>query len=384
MIRKKRNTTQVDLFAPDDILTKEPPPKVSEKQNIMETIHVTRSFDNPVLMGKSERLAFAGGDTSSDEIKFAHEDDSPPPEVLLPSQKKKQDTNELLRNDPERLIINKDFADGFHSTEEAKRKESSEYGKLQRKIERRKKRQQSRIKKTAVAALLALAVLLLFNWQDWVVNSPLFTLQNIYVQGNMVATKEEILKSADLDLGVRLAEIDLAKVAERITRNPIFKNVAVTRNYPSNIIIHVEERQPFAFIAGDELYAVDPLGYVLPKLRARMIYNLPIISGVRFAPHPGKQLNFDRLHTALDFLKTARDVDESVFYEISEVVINKNNFVLYLNSLPVTFIIDDENFERTVIYLSGVIPYFKQNEIKNIREIDLQYNNQVLVRYNSK
>ncbi len=376
MIRKKRNTTQVDLFAPEDILSKEPPFKTAQQHT--GTIHVTRRFENPMLMGTSALIAVADGDTDPDDLKFPKEEIQT--DFEFPAPKKKPDTNEYLKNDPDRLLINKDFADGFNMSEEARKKKISEHERLQQRIERRKKRQQKRIQKMIVVGLLALSVLLLINWQDWVVNSPLFTLQNIYVQGNMVATKSEILKSADLDLGVRLAEVDLVKIAERVKTNPIFQNVVVTRNYPSTIIIHVEERQPFAFITGDDLYAIDAFGYVLPKLRARMIYNLPIISGVNFTPHPGKKLNFDRLNAALSFLNTTKEIDESVFYEISEVVINKNNFTLYLNSLPTTFTIDDEHFERSAVYLSGAIPYFKQNNLKNIKEIDLQYNNQILVR----
>lgn len=386
MIRKKRITTQVDLFVPEEVLT--PDPSLSEpKESAFPygTITVTRGFQNPILMGALDEVASTQDTTGSRAAEFvlpAEKNDADErEEIELPVIKPKETTgfNKAMRSDRESLIINRDFSDGFYLNENQKKnyEEKIEFEEEQL----RKAIRHKRLLKTATVVLLAFAALLLWNWQDWVVNSSFFTLKNVYVQGSIMSSKSEILKLADLETGVRLAEVDIAKTAERIKANPIFKTVVVSRNYPSSIVIHVTERQPFAFVLLDELYAVDNSGFVLPKLKAKMIYNLPIISGANFVATPGKKINSIQAMSALKFLEKAKQLDESVYYEISEVNLTKEGMLAYLNTLQSTVRIDENNPERTVIYLGAAIPYFKQNEnTDKIREIDLRYEGQILIK----
>lgn len=386
MIRKKRITTQVDLFVQEEVLT--PDPNLSEpKESAFPygTITVTRGFQNPILMGALDEVASTQDTTGSRVVEFVlpaeKNDTAEREEIERPVTTPKETTgfNKTMRSDRESLIINRDFSDGFYLNENQKKtyEEKIEFEEEQL----RKAIRHKRLLKTATVVLLAFAALLLWNWQDWVVNSSFFTLKNVYVQGSIMSSKSEILKLADLETGVRLAEVDIAKTAERIKTNPIFKTVVVSRNYPSSIVIHVTERQPFAFVLLDELYAVDNSGFVLPKLKAKMIYNLPIISGANFVATPGKKINSIQAMSALRFLEKAKQLDESVYYEISEVNLTKEGMLAYLNTLQSTVRIDENNPERTVIYLGAAIPYFKQNEnTDRIREIDLRYEGQILIK----
>lgn len=389
MIRKKRITTQVDLFVPDDVIT--PDPHASERIDQplpFETITFTRGFQNPILMSSMEDVAVSQEDTTGSRVNefmipTAKSDPTEREEIELPESDPEligeTDSAESEKNTHESLIINRDFSDGFYLNDSPKKtyeEKILEEENLLRKNVRRK-----RTVKIATVVLLSFSVLLLWNWQDWVINSSLFTLKNIFVQGNMMSNKNEILKLADLDMGVRLAEINLSKAAERIKTNPIFKSVVVSRNYPSSIVITVTERQPFAFVLLDELYAVDINGFVLPRLKAKMIYNLPIISGINSVATPGKKLNSNEALLALRFLEKTKQSDESLYYEISEINVRKDDLLVYLNTIHATVKIDDENLDRSVIYLGTVIPYFKQNEnIDKIKEIDLRYEGQILTK----
>ena len=387
MIRKKRITTQVDLFVQEEVLTPDPNNSPSSETPFsFEKITVTRGFENPILMRSMNEIESLQEDTTGNHVKelaipsSEHETtEREEIELRVTHEEEESEPKQEIKNDKENLIINRDFSDGFYLNEAQKKtyedKILHEEHVLQRNVRHK------RILKIATVVMLSFAVLLLWNWQDWVINSSLFTLKSVFVQGSLMSNKDEILKAADLDMGVRLAEVNVAKTAERIKMNPIFKTVTVSRNYPSSIVIHVTERQPFAFVLLDELYAVDNNGFVLPKLKAKMIYNLPIISGINAVATPGKRLSSPQLLLALQFLDKAKQLDEAVYYEISEINIKKDDMAVYLNSIHATVKIDDENPERSVIYLGTALPYFKQNEnTDKIKEIDLRYEGQILVK----
>lgn len=388
MIRKKRITTQVDLFVQEEVLT--PAPHMSEQTEPplpFGTITVTRGFQNPILMSSLDDVITAQQDTTGSRVNEFHVPElknemDEREEIALHTQEpieEERSPAEARTEDRENQIINRDFSDGFYLNESQKKTYEEKI--FEEEAELRRNEHHKRILKIATVVMLSFSVLLLWNWQDWVINSSLFTLKNVFVQGSMMSNKNDILKLADLDMGVRLAEVDVAKTAERIKTNPIFKTVVVSRNYPSSIVINVTERQPFAFVLLDELYAVDNNGIVLPRLKAKMIYNLPIISGINALATPGKKLNSNQLQLALRFLEKAKLLDESVYYEISEINIKKDDMLVYLNTIHATVKIDDENLDRSVIYLGTAIPYFKQNEnIDKIKVMDLRYEGQILIK----
>lgn len=387
MIRKKRITTQVDLFVQEEVLTPDPNNSPSSETPFsFEKITVTRGFENPILMRSMNEIESLQEDTTGNHVKelaipsSEHETtEREEIELRVTHEEEESEPKQEIKNDKENLIINRDFSDGFYLNEAQKKTYEDKILHEERVLQRNVRHK--RILKIATVVMLSFAVLLLWNWQDWVINSSLFTLKSVFVQGSLMSNKDEILKAADLDMGVRLAEVNVAKTAERIKMNPIFKTVTVSRNYPSSIVIHVTERQPFAFVLLDELYAVDNNGFVLPKLKAKMIYNLPIISGINAVATPGKRLSSPQLLLALQFLDKAKQLDEAVYYEISEINIKKDDMVVYLNSIHATVKIDDENPERSVIYLGTALPYFKQNEnTDKIKEIDLRYEGQILVK----
>lgn len=383
MIRKRRETSQTDLFSSISVLEKESiftPPLEGSGDAVEETPEMfVKSFDNPILMSREQSLLneAAAEDAKAQDIP---PDDVPLP-IDVPDEPPQPDTNELLTKDPERLIINRDFADGFYLSEESRTKHRQEDPETlaQRQVIRRRRF------KIASVVILSLLALVLFNWQEWVVNSPLFTVQHVYVRDHFILTKDEVLRLANIEQGIRLSEVDLERTADRIRTNPLVRNVAVSRSYPSSIVITVYEREPFVFVSGDEVHAVDRTGFVLPRLRSNIVYNLPVITGLIVLPQVGRQLESPKLKTILTFLDRVRRVQEPLFYEISEIHVQKDDFIVYLNNLRTAFRIDGENMIRTAMYMNAAASYFRQNpDVRHVREIDLRYDGQVVVRRNPR
>ncbi len=385
MIRNKRSTTQVDLFK-EDILSEDPSYlKADEKPPAK--VEFARTMNTPVLQGQFNGTASEDQSTTKDAVKeillkphdaaIQHEsvEESRTLPVAEDSEKEKTSTT-TIRTKVKSKIINRDFSDGFYLTEAERKKQQMD------KADARRDRKKYRLRlKLATVGILSFFSLVLWNWQEWVVDSPLFVVRNIYVQGATISRKDEIIEAAAIEDGRRLADVNLSGTADRIKKNPLFQSVAVSRQYPSAIVIRVEERKPFCFVATDDLYSTDAEGFVLPKFKARMIYNLPIISGVHGAAIPGKKLKSEKLDAALNFLRVVKQQDDALYYDISEITIAKDKMIVFLSSIHVGFVIDHKNIDRTALYLGSAADYFHQRELpKEVNQVDLRYDGQIFVR----
>ncbi len=364
MTRKIKKESQFNIFADDIILDREPSflkkdlavpektvlPKVASESAKEESLHSTA-----VRLPEKTRV--------QDE----------PIESESVSDGEEPETNELLKNDPERRIINRDFADGFHPDEEEANAGAGTTTTMLASV------RFGRGIKVATIAIELFFILLLINWQAWVLESPLFTVKSIEVRGQWLTTRDEIIKLSELETGGRLSDVDVAAASMRVMKNPTFENVAVSRSYPSTIIITVYERQPVAFVTADQLYAIDRYRVVLPRLRPSQVYNLPVISNLGRAIHPGKRLLQPELDDVLEFLVTVKSVDAAMYNEISEIMMRHDGYLVQLNSLPVLFKVDRNHTLRSAVYLTAAFRSFRQKDLRGIREIDCRYDGHVVV-----
>lgn len=352
MIRKQRSDSQFDIFKADAILDREPSFLRTDTPDEI----VLQKTPDPV---KDEMPEIEATNHHADHEPVNTDRDDEP------------ETNELLKNDPERRIINRDFADGFRpETEEDTPGTTTTMLAAVR---------FSRGIKIATLVIQLCFILLLINWQSWVMESPLFTVKTIDVRGQWLSTRDEILKLSELETGGRLSDVDVAVAANRVMKNPMFENVVVSRSYPSTIVITVYERKPVAFVTADQLYAIDRHAVVLPRLRPVQVYNLPIISGTGRSIHPGKRLAQDDVRSVLNFLSVVQSLDPAMYNEISEIMMRNDSYLVQVNSLPVLFRVDDRQPLRSAAYLTAAFRAFRQKDLRGIREIDCRFDGHVVV-----
>ncbi len=295
-------------------------------------------------------------------------EETPEEIVQQESAPKEEETNELLKEDSERRLINKDFADGFQSPTETTGTTVIDSGSPAF----------GRALKTTLIGIEIMVILLLANWKSWVLESPLFTVKSVDVRGQFLSTREDILKLAEVETGVRLSDVDVEGVSARVMKYPMFEHVVVSRAYPSTIVITVYERKAAAFVSADQLYAVDRKGIVLPRLRPNQVYNLPVISGAGQSVIPGKPLPQDDVAGVLEFLEITRAVDPVMGNEISEIMIRKDSYLIQLNSLPVLLRVNPREKARSAVYLTAAYRMFRQKDLRGVQEIDCRYEGHVI------
>ncbi|MDD2400607.1 MAG: FtsQ-type POTRA domain-containing protein [Clostridia bacterium] len=161
------------------------------------------------------------------------------------------------------------------------------------------------------------------------INSALFNLKSVKIDGCCIATHEEVLKLSGLTLGTNLFKIDLQELNDKVKMHPIIKSLIVRREYPNILNITVTERSPVALIVGDGAYfAVDIEGICIRKVQNLQELNFPVISGVVVGgkeQKPGMDLSTSGLEAALElihcmdkvFLANIAEIEASSAYSLT-------------------------------------------------------------------
>lgn len=106
-----------------------------------------------------------------------------------------------------------------------------------------------------------------------------FTVPHIEVIGNTRVRSEEVMAVARLAPSISLWAWPLDEIRERAELHPRIKTARVSRDFPDELVIHVQEREPVALLLGPTLIEVDADGIVLGFYERGQSPVRPIITG---------------------------------------------------------------------------------------------------------
>jgi cell division septal protein FtsQ len=111
--------------------------------------------------------------------------------------------------------------------------------------------------------LTVVPILLVAAGTYYVLNSPLFTIQDVEVRGTESLDQASLIEISGLE-GRSMFGLPVDGARERLLSIPQVKSASIERNWPDGVTITIEERQPAAFwsVAGQD-YVVSAGGYVL-------------------------------------------------------------------------------------------------------------------------
>ncbi len=117
-----------------------------------------------------------------------------------------------------------------------------------------------------VCALLLLAAIGLVRF----LGGSLFAIQRFEISGNERARTEEILKALEPWRGSNLVTLDLAPVADHLTREPWVERVTLTKRFPDGLAVRLVERRAVALLRdGSQLFWLDTRGHPIAPYDAR-------------------------------------------------------------------------------------------------------------------
>ncbi|MDQ4052487.1 MAG: FtsQ-type POTRA domain-containing protein [Actinomycetota bacterium] len=107
--------------------------------------------------------------------------------------------------------------------------------------------------------------------------SSLLAVEGAEVRGLESLTVADIMRAAEVPVGEPLATVDLTAVERKVSSLGEVRSVEVSRQWPHDLLIEVEERVPVAVVRlGDQLRNLDSDGVIFGD-RKRQPGNLPVV-----------------------------------------------------------------------------------------------------------
>lgn len=232
--------------------------------------------------------------------------------------------------------------------------------------------------------------------------------RKLSVEGNHILSEEEILKLAAIPESIGLYELDLTVVETRIEKHSFVKEVMLVRELPSSVRIRVTERHPVAILAGPEPVFIDADLVVLPSIRSKEIFDLPVITGWRGQKSSETKVGskglalydlqsrrpttpygtvgpLDQgLPRAVNIIETANRMDENLYHLISEVrLLDGDDIVLYSSDFGVPILFGHGDEVRKLVYLHEFWNQVVSREgAAKLQSVDLRFEGQIVARWN--
>jgi len=206
-------------------------------------------------------------------------------------------------------------------------------------------------------------------------------IREVEVEGLHRVTKPEVLERLVLNPGMGLHQVSTAFLAERVRTHAWIKEATVERRPPHLLHVTVLERMPAAIIRiGADHWLSDEGGYLLAKLGRQDDQTLPLLTGLdRQAIQRGEARVRNAVQSGVVLAKLiAITFDGRVEIDLA----NPSNVVASANGVRFQFggdsLVDQwERFRKVKPSLKTASSDGRKREVS---EIDLRYDNRVIVR----
>ncbi|MBK5282471.1 MAG: FtsQ-type POTRA domain-containing protein [Nitrospiraceae bacterium] len=206
-------------------------------------------------------------------------------------------------------------------------------------------------------------------------------IREVEVEGIHHVTKPEVLERLVLKPGTGLHQVSTAFLAERVKTHAWVKEATVERRLPHLLHVTVLERTPAAIIrTGGDHWLSDESGYLLAKLGRQDDQTLPLLTGLE---PQSLQRGEARVRNAVQSgVVLAKLIANTLDGRVEVDLTNSSNVVASANGVRFQFGADSlvDQWER----FRKVKPSFNTASFdgrkREVREIDLRYDNRVIVR----
>lgn len=173
-----------------------------------------------------------------------------------------------------------------------------------------------------------------------IVYSPIFTLQNIVVKGNVYLTPEEVAYIARVEKGEPIFQLETKEVTVNLLRDLRIEAATVKRDLPGTLSIELKERMPVATVAAEYGYIdFDRQGKVIASYRNLKNVPIPLITGTAVRDlYIGDDNADENIRLVLDFLQK---LDQATLNQISEVNVSRPEAVTAYTSKAVPIRLGD-------------------------------------------
>lgn len=185
----------------------------------------------------------------------------------------------------------------------------------------RRRRSFGRFFKGLIFLIVSAAVISVF------VYLPIFTLNEIRLEGAKYLTQEDIMRIGNIYMGEQLFRLETDVVQSRLSKDLRIEEVSVRRHLPHTLEIKIKERRPIATIQCNYGYLdLDPSGTILDSYKTLKTMKIPMITGAAVRDlYIGDEVDDEVVKKVLGFLKL---LDEDTLNRLSEIAIVEADYIV--------------------------------------------------------
>jgi cell division protein FtsQ len=209
----------------------------------------------------------------------------------------------------------------------------------------------------------------------------LLEIKTIGVEGVYHLDKQQVLDLAKVKPGAPLHHIVTTAIKEQVEAHPWVKTADVTRVPFHELRISVSERKPAAIVRTEsQNFLCDEDGHVLNRLGQLDNEALPLVTGIDL---PGLVQGTESVrHAVVSGIELARVVGQSFDGRLHVLADNPSNLVALVQGMRFQF--GDEALKEQWERFRRVKSTLKAQNFdglgRNVREVDLRYENRIIVR----
>ena len=228
--------------------------------------------------------------------------------------------------------------------------------------------------KSAFLALGMVGMSLVFIFvHDVFTQCDYFKTEKIAVQGGCVLTREEILKTAEIQQGDNLVAMNLRTIRKKLRAHPWIADADVRRTFPDSIQIRIREQEPLAVLDFGRPFLVNTSGIIFKEARAAEMSGLPVMKGVSYAdwkPSENPATETSVFDSAMDLLRINRTSAIALpETEIQTIHVDREIGLSMEVAGPVRFVhLGYGGYEKKYHRLLKVLHYIAENEAMGMME----------------
>ena len=236
------------------------------------------------------------------------------------------------------------------------------------------------------AGLLVILLLLGFLSLSYANFLKVDSVDAIKLYGQRTMSEERVKSLTDPYLGKPLHALDLNKIQDSFLEYPLIRSAKATRHYPNTLSIYLYDILPVAYFSTSEGFlTLDDKYTLLPLPDKGMLYNLPIITGVKMdsrSRHIGEPIVDETVQVLVNYLKLLRKEYQNIYLDISEISYDRRGIRLISATNGTTVLLGTED---DAALSSKILAKFISDEsdsgiISPYQYIDLRYDRQVIVK----
>ncbi|WP_408955848.1 cell division protein FtsQ/DivIB [Natroniella sp. ANB-PHB2] len=211
-----------------------------------------------------------------------------------------------------------------------------------------------------------------------IINSELFKIKNIEIIGNDILTEREIIIHSNLEEDINIFNLESQQIADELVQLPQIQGAAVTRSFPRQVIIEINERRPIGMVGNDNSYLIiDNEGWIIDDTYRLSDWRLPLITGSDILIEDRRIKLNKELEQATQYLSFLND---SIVEEINEAnITNEGEIKLFLKDGGEVRLGDGFNLKYKAEVFTAIYQDLKDKNVE-IDYIDLRYEKNKVVK----